>query len=414
MTSRLDNLKASASETAEAARLQALRALKILDTPAEGTFDDLVRMLSMTLEMPISLVSLVDKDRQWFKARVGLDAASTGRDVSFCSVAIERPGEAMVVEDTLLDPRFMDNGLVTGDPKIRFYAGAPIVDDAGHALGTVCVIDQKPRSLTPEQSDFLRLAASHAGQLLKGRKSERDLATVVCELADSNLDKASLLESLERKTSTLQQLVRALCHDFSSPLHAIKHLAEWAIEDLEHGTQESAMTNVRQILKRSSMLDEMQNDLLEYLKDPESPLAVPVDLEDLLREVVALYDDSTEVQLDVESPGTFRAVRPLLVTILSNLVANSIKYSGRERVKISVRRQTGESGTEIHFKDNGLGLPADSLERIFVPFTRLEPHGTIRGTGLGLSVARRASETLGGSIEARSSDEGAYFVLVLP
>ncbi len=414
MASELGSLDVGASDAREADRLHALRALDILDSPPEGTFDDLVKMLSMTFGAPISLVSLVDEDRQWFKAKVGLDAESTGRDVSFCSVAIRRPDEILVVEDTLLDPRFRENGLVTGDPKIRFYAGAPIVDEDDHALGTVCVIDRQPRSLTPEQRELLRLAARHAGQLLHGRKAQRELAAVVCDLAESNLDKAGLVEHLERKTSTLEQLVRALCHDFSSPLHAIKHLAEWALEDLERGTPESAKPHVSQILKRTSRLDEMQRGLLDYLRDPESPLAVPIDLQELLTGIVALYDHKMAVRLEVESPGTFRSVRPLLVTIFLNLVANSIKYCGSDQVAISVRRQASESGTEIHFRDDGPGLPPRALERIFEPFARLDPHGTILGTGLGLSVARKASETLGGSIEARPSETGAHFVLFLP
>ncbi len=128
----------------EAGRLAALDCLNVLDTAPEPVFDGLTRLAADTFAAPIALISLVSSDRQWFKAAVGLDATETSREVSFCSHAIRRD-EVMVVLDARQDPRFADNALVTGPPDIRFYAGAPLIDPAGHALGTLCVIDTKPR-----------------------------------------------------------------------------------------------------------------------------------------------------------------------------------------------------------------------------------------------------------------------------
>ena len=140
----------------ETQRLRALHAYKILDTLAEQAYDDLTYLAAQICDAPIALISLVDRDRQWFKSRVGLDAEETSRKVSFCAHAIHHPGELLEVEDALEDQRFAGNPLVTGDPHIRFYAGMPIVDAAGLALGTLCVIDRKPRVLKQAQRRSLK------------------------------------------------------------------------------------------------------------------------------------------------------------------------------------------------------------------------------------------------------------------
>ena len=139
----------------ESARLAALLRLEILDTDPEAAFDDLVRAAAQVCGVPISLVSLVDDRRQWFKARVGLDATQTPRDIAFCAHAIEGEAEIMEVPDATKDPRFAQSPLVVGRPDIRFYAGAKLTSSDGHALGTLCVIDRKPHHLLPWQRDVL-------------------------------------------------------------------------------------------------------------------------------------------------------------------------------------------------------------------------------------------------------------------
>lgn len=143
----------------ESQRLQALRALNVLDSPAEKIFDDLVRAAALALDVKIALVSLVDSERQWFKARCGLDVQETGRDIAFCSHAIEQ-AEPFIVLNAALDPRFRDNPLVTGEPHIRFYAGAPLITPGGQAVGTLCVIDDEPRFALAERETGLLKAFS--------------------------------------------------------------------------------------------------------------------------------------------------------------------------------------------------------------------------------------------------------------
>ncbi|OAN88646.1 histidine kinase [Marinobacter sp. EhC06] len=139
----------------ETHRLCALDELKLLDTPPEERFDRLTRLAARTFDIPIALVSLIDSNRQWFKSRHGLEAPETARDISFCGHAILRE-EPLVIENALNDERFVDNPLVTGEPNIRFYAGAPLHDRHGHRVGTLCVIDRKPRSFSDEDKATLR------------------------------------------------------------------------------------------------------------------------------------------------------------------------------------------------------------------------------------------------------------------
>ncbi|NJN43367.1 MAG: diguanylate cyclase [Anaerolineae bacterium] len=140
----------------ERERLKILRKLNILDTPPEQVYDDFVTLAAQICETPIALITLVDQDRQWFKANLGLDVDETHRSVAFCSHAIKKPDEILIVQDALLDNRFSDNPLVKEEPHIRFYAGAPLVTDEGYALGTLCVIDRIPRKLSAEQIAALR------------------------------------------------------------------------------------------------------------------------------------------------------------------------------------------------------------------------------------------------------------------
>jgi PAS domain S-box-containing protein len=164
----------------ESARLEALHRYAILDTLPEQEFDDLTRLAALICGTPVALVSFVDAERQWFKSKIGMQASETPRDISFCAHAIPQ-AEVLVVPDTLADERFRSSPLVTGDAKIRFYAGAPLITPDGHALGTICVKDHVPRELSDPQREALQALARLAVAELELRRSVSDLSEAIRE-----------------------------------------------------------------------------------------------------------------------------------------------------------------------------------------------------------------------------------------
>ena len=192
----------------EQARLAALAELQILDTPVETRFDRFTRLAAMTFDVPIALVSLVDAERQWFKSHHGLPASETPRSMSFCSHAVQARA-LLVVEDAALDPRFVDNPLVTGEPHIRFYAGHPVYSN-GEAVGTLCIIDHAPRRLSQEQRQVLADLAGLVEVELNHLKAVA--ARMLAEQALKSLN-TELEGRVAARTAELQDKVTQLSHE---------------------------------------------------------------------------------------------------------------------------------------------------------------------------------------------------------
>lgn len=155
----------------ETARLASVASLRVLDTPADATFDELVELTAWTCHVPIAALSLIDSDRQWFKAHVGLPFAETARDVAFCAHTIAEE-QTLIIPDAKLDPRFRENPFVTGDAEIRFYAGVSIMVDGDLPVGTLCVLDTRPRSMFADERRALEIIARQAGDRLHAIRLE--------------------------------------------------------------------------------------------------------------------------------------------------------------------------------------------------------------------------------------------------
>ena len=192
----------------EELRLKMLRAYQILDSEAEANFDHLTKLASHVCQVPIALISLVDENRQWFKSKVGLDAAETGRDVAFCAHAILQD-KVFTVPDALSDERFHDNPLVVGGPRVRAYAGAPLINARGQALGTVCVIDHHARNFTEEQKQCLQTIATQAVLLMELRRLRKE--------AQPRYDHSA-------------GVLAAISHELRTPLNGLLASAEMLLE----------------------------------------------------------------------------------------------------------------------------------------------------------------------------------------
>lgn len=192
----------------EAERLRVLHAYSILDTQPEAGFDDLLTVAAAVCAMPMGSVTLIDADRQWFKARIGLDQSETPREVAFCAHAILEPDQLLVVPDAQHDQRFSDNPYVTGDPGIRFYAGAPLLSSEGLPLGTLCVMDSTPRKLQPYQQEALNALSRQVSSLLELRRVSRDLKLQLDDRAWYEQQLHKFNQELELQNADLSQQAR--------------------------------------------------------------------------------------------------------------------------------------------------------------------------------------------------------------
>jgi signal transduction histidine kinase len=382
----------------EQARLEALQRYRILDTSPEEAFDDLVHTAALVCRTPISLVSLVDSTRQWFKARTGLAVPELPRESAFCAHAI-MGSDVLVVPDTYLDPRFAANPLVVGDPYIRFYAGAPIITLEGLGLGTLCVIDRAPRTIGPEETRALRGLARQVMLQLELRR---------------------MLLDFDERTRELDAFTFSVAHDLRTPLRGIRGLAEIVLADYSHRSLNRTGTDLIGRMKDAAgRLDALIEGLLAYARASRQQLTLePVQLGPFL--VQLLEELAPELQARravVQVQGDLPRVRahPLaLRQILANLLSNAAKFVSPDvppRISVTAVEQDGK--VVVNIADNGIGMGPDLQARIFQPFIRAE--ASYPGVGLGLSVVRSAVERMGGRVGVDSQPgKGSRFWFELP
>jgi signal transduction histidine kinase len=383
--------------------MDALREYDVLDTPPEAAFDDLARLASQICGTPVAMVSLVDGDRQWFKAKVGTELTETPRDVAFCAHAILQP-DLFVIPDAEVDERFIDNPLVTTDPHIRFYAGAPLITPDGHALGTLCAVDQVPHELSPEQQAALRALARQAMDQFRLRRS---------------------LKQLQELEALKDNLTGMIVHDLRTPLTALLG----GLQTLERAGElnETQVELLSLSVQGGQTLLGMINDLLDISKLENGSLKLEyadIHVDDLiekpLRQVAPLAAEKRiTLRHDLPSdPLSLSADEEKLVRTLVNLLGNAIKFTpSGGTVSLCVHRSDQEAALLFQVTDTGEGIPAEAFERIFEKFGQVESRhaGRKMSTGLGLTFCKMVVEAHGGRIWVESElGEGSTFSFVIP
>lgn len=385
----------------EQSRIKALKEYSILDTLPEQEYDDITELASKICETSISTISLIDEKRQWFKSKVGLDVTESRREDSFCAHAIINPDEIFTVKDSRLDSRFYDNPLVVGEPHVIFYTGIPLVSPEGLPLGTLCVIDDKPKELDAGQLKALKALSNQVVSLFELRKSKMLLE--------------KFARDLENRNAELEKFAQVAAHDIKSPLSNISSLTQILIEDYSGSLDEEARNLMAMLDLSSKTLRNLVDGILEHSKSysllVESRSVF--DLEELLGETIALLDIKHEFQFVrafVDQP--IYTNRVVLQQILINLIANSIKYNDKERVVVEIGFVETQEFYEFYIQDNGPGIKEADQTRVFDIFEILtnEDRFGNRGNGIGLSTVKKLVEGLGGKITIDSQiDKGARF-----
>jgi len=270
----------------EAERLEALRRYQILDTRSDPVFDDLAALASYVCGTPIALVSLVDSDRQWIKARVGLDVSETPRDVSFCAHTI-LANDTMVVEDALADSRFADNPLVTTDPKIRFYAGAKLTTSDGYALGSLCVIDRVPRKLTSAQKEALQALSRQVVAQMEYKRNVLEMAEIIADRKQTEELKAAN-QAAEAASRAKSEFLANISHELRTPLNGVIGMTELVLDSELTSEQRE---NLDVVKSSADSLLSLVNHILDFSEiesGKAGPEAAEYGLRDILNEVVEL------------------------------------------------------------------------------------------------------------------------------
>ena len=388
-------------------RLQALASYDILDTPSEKEYDEIVELAAFICDTPIALVSLIDKDRQWFKAKVGIDAEETDRDLAFCAHAILDHENIFVVEDASKDSRFSSNALVRNAPHIRFYAGYPLTNNEGHALGTLCAIDTKPKKLTPEQSKALKNLANSVISLFEMRKL--------------NAQQKALTKDLMIANKELEEFSYRASHDLRGPLISSVALLEFAEETLEKGNKKQAIESIRYARESLDGLQKLTHDILLLVraqKEEEESQSIKISqvLDASVSKFLKLENaDKIDIQKVYEFDETINSKLLRLTLISDNLISNAIKYHDFDQkspwIKIHTFAEDGNMILEV--SDNGQGIPEDWQKDLFKMFKRFHPNSSF-GSGLGLYMIKKSAEICSGDIKFIPQQKGAKFRFELP
>jgi len=417
----------------EANRLAKLFDYRVLDTAPEPNFDELTELLAIVLDVPIALVSLIDEKRQWFKSHHGLEATETPRELAFCGHAI-LGDDVFIVEDSHADERFSDNPLVTGEPRVRFYAGMPLITGDGYKIGTVCGIDHQPKTLDEDQRRILDIISRQVIDQLELRKNIAGREEI---LREQDLT----LQRLDSANEEIRDFVSVVAHDLRAP---VLNAAGFSDELL------ASADELEKVIGRAGgdLSDEARNSIAEIINDDIRDSAVHIqrsakqmderiaavssiskygrrelEVENVnLCQVVKQVCDDHEIKLksvggeiQVEDLPEIDTDKMSVQLVMENVVANAVKYRDKKRpLRIKIWADVEPDGLVVHCKDNGRGIDRDDMASIFVMFRRVGLQDR-QGDGTGLAFSRTIVNRLGGRIWCDSEpDQGSTFHVYLP
>ena len=386
-------------------RVKQLRNLNILDTPEEEIFNDIVQTASFVCEAPISLITLLDKDRQWFKAKYGTEVSETPIEVAFCRFTIEEDSGQLAVEDLTEDVRFKNNPFVTHEPNLRSYLGISITTPSKVKIGTVCVFDHKKRKFTDKQIASLNALANYTSKLIEDKIRIRTIE-----------ERNQTLLSLNKNLESFAYMV---AHDVKAPLRIINSYSKLILSKQPANLGSDIEEYLCFIHQSTQNLGNLVDNMLEYarqiqIKRDDFEL---FSLRDLVDETIyALDPDQDELQYDIQvNDMQVFTSKNVLRQVIQNIVSNSLKYKdkGKEVQRLSISAIEQDKYYQIQFEDNGIGMSEQRLKEVFNLFEKDQRHKL--STGVGFSVIQELLKKIGGEIKVDSQlSVGTQVTLKIP
>jgi len=388
----------------EIERLIALQSYDIIDSGEEKDFDAIAAIASAICGTPISLITFIDEKRQWFKSHIGTDLTENVRDLSFCTYAIAGTEEIMIVPDALQDERFATNPVVT-EANVTFYAGVPLVNEDGYALGTLCVLDQEPHDFSAAQIDALKGLAK---QVVDKIELQRKVLTL--EKTNQELINANIL---------IQKFASMAAHDIKNPLSSIKLTSQALQTRQEIRDSESCLRLVNMNISATENLLFLVDEMMAYSKKPELLLekCQEFDLNRQISKVISLLTvpDNMRIELPPGKPMLYFSVIAI-EQILINLLSNAIRYNDKTEGLIRISFTEDIDYYLLEVSDNGRGIPAAFSEKIFSNnFTlKIKDRFNNQGNGIGLATVKDLLYLLDSSISVTSEvGTGSTFIVRL-
>ena len=387
-------------------RLQALYDYEILDTISEKEYDCITKIATQICNVPASLITFLDKDRQWFKSHLGVDIRETPRAISFCNYTIADPDHVLVVPDMRIDDRFSQNPMVTGQPNAVFYAGAPLVTPDGYVLGSICVLDGKVNDLSEEQRLSLKGLAEQVITRLELQKKLKEL-----NLAQQHLKKVN---------SRLKNFAQVVSHDMKTPLANISLVTRSYQARYEQFFDENP-TEYLELINRSAM--ELLVFIDEILIQSESiaedrACDTVTDVGPLIGKVIDLIAAPADIIIRVKGKFPKTSInKSALQQVIQNLITNAIKYNDKEKGVIEIKSTSDKAFHYVHIADNGTGIEKKDLSKIFKEKKTLNKKDRFgnKGTGMGLAAVNHIMDSIGGKITVKSKKaKGSVFTIGIP
>lgn len=385
----------------EKSRLKTLEKLQLLESGPEENYDNITKLASMICGTPVSLVTLIGEKIQTFKSKVGTDISQAPREISHCSHAILNPEDIMEVKDTREDVRFFDNPYTIGNPQILFYAGMPLKAYNGDVMGTLCVLDVKPNSLTSEQKDALKALGKQVENLFELRRHNLEL------------EKKSL--ELKEKNSQLRNFAGIVSHDMKMPLANMIITTDLIKAKYSSNFDEEGIHYLDYLKQSSFKLSNYITGILQHYESDSifESSTEEFDIHDLLENIIDLLNINYNCVINLpEDNMMLNCNKIALQQIFINLIGNSLKYNNKEEIIIDVQCSNGGDFYNFSISDNGIGIPKDKQQDIFELFTIVEEVDRTgnRGNGIGLSTVKKLVNSLGGDITVESEiNKGTTF-----